>query len=31
VPTAKPGKLACTTCGLPLDPILAAIGRHIGC
>jgi hypothetical protein len=28
---AKPGKLACTTCGLPLDPILARIGRHIGC
>jgi Competence protein CoiA-like family len=30
-PTAKPGKLACKTCGLPLDPILARIGHHIGC
>ncbi|MGD0246649.1 MAG: DUF262 domain-containing protein [Streptosporangiaceae bacterium] len=29
--TARPGKLACTTCNLPLDPILAHIGRHIGC
>lgn len=29
--TARPGKLACMTCGLPLDPILARIGRHIGC
>lgn len=30
-PAAKPGKLACMTCNMPLDPILAHIGRHIGC
>jgi hypothetical protein len=26
-----PSELACNTCGLRLDPILARIGRHIGC
>ena len=31
MPTAKLTKLACTTCGMPLDPILASIGRHICC
>ena len=31
MPTARPRELACKTCGLPLDPILARIGRHIGC
>jgi hypothetical protein len=31
LPPAKPGELACQTCGLRLDPILAGIGRHIGC
>jgi hypothetical protein len=29
--TAKPDDLACKTCGLWLDPILARTGRHIGC
>lgn len=29
--TAKPSKLTCKTCGLPLDPVLARLGRHIGC
>jgi hypothetical protein len=31
VPTAKPGALTCETCSLPLDPMLAQIGRHILC
>jgi hypothetical protein len=31
VPTPKPGALTCETCSLPLDPMLAQIGRHILC
>jgi hypothetical protein len=31
LPTAKPSEPICKTCGLRLDPLLACIGRHIGC
>jgi hypothetical protein len=30
-PSAKPPRLTCQVCGLPLDPVLAPIGRHVLC
>jgi hypothetical protein len=31
VPPVKPRQLTCQVCGLPLDPVLATIGRHVLC